>query len=687
MKKFLFLIALIPSFSFADISLVGSGSGGGLTVAAPAASGGSGGASSLEVFNNNDGTRSSPTASISLNNAFRGTVTGSTYTFSLNSSSVTLLGPNVAALLSTQTWSGRNTFTSTQSIRLVPVGGTGSTAGTSGAYLLDCTNAFNGICEQIYRNDTNTQGQASALLFLMNDATSYNTNMLWIKSDSTSTIGGNADINVHANNPDIEFRELDKYNAGSGIGQWEIAVNNDNLQMNFRNAGDTSFQVLNDFDRDSGFRFKELDNGADYSAFRSTTTMPGYSLSYVLPSDVPATGDSLRILGTSGGSFNLDWSPIPGGAAALAIGTGTASNFTTSVTSPTAAISFLGSQFISQSVGTTNFISLVPQASGVSVYNATSTAGFPFGFSASTAVIPSILGATAFNSAVTIGNTGGTNALVVRGSGSSFSAAPVMAVFDNANSAPFNAGYLEFQNAGTTAGYLLFANNILRFYSADRSQNAGYFFNGSVVALNLGSSNLVEVSGGNIAVQSGGNPRDINVRLTKYLDSDQSNFVTIGSSAAVTADYGLVLPISSVGASAGSSVRVASVSGTAVSLEFGGVIVGTTSTPTLTNVANVAASTAYKGQYMRTGETVTFSFKVDIDPTLAATSTQLGVSIPVASNFTADNNASGTCFASGIAGLGAAVLADATNDRLQVQYISSDVTNQPMYCTATYVVQ
>lgn len=60
--------------------LTGSGS--------PCGSGGSGGSSSLEVFNNNDGTRSSPTASIGLSNAFRGTVSGSTYTFRLNFSSV-----------------------------------------------------------------------------------------------------------------------------------------------------------------------------------------------------------------------------------------------------------------------------------------------------------------------------------------------------------------------------------------------------------------------------------------------------------------------------------------------------------------------------------------------------------------------------------------------------------------------
>lgn len=103
-----------------------------------------------------------------------------------------------------------------------------------------------------------------------------------------------------------------------------------------------------------------------------------------------------------------------GGSSSLAVGTGTASNFTTNVTSPTAAISFLGAQFNSVANGTTNFmtlnqssvtvegklvagsnITLTPGAGtltiassgsggGSSIYSATSTASFPFGSSFST---------------------------------------------------------------------------------------------------------------------------------------------------------------------------------------------------------------------------------------------------------------------------------------------------------------
>ena len=109
-------------------------------------------------------------------------------------------------------------------------------------------------------------------------------------------------------------------------------------------------------------------------------------------------------------------------------------------------------------------------------------------------------------------------------------------------------------------------------------------------------------------------------------------------------------------------------------------------TPTLTNVANLDASTAYECQYMRVGNTVTVSGKVDIDPTLTATSTQLGISLPVASNIGATEDCAGVAFASGIVGQGAAILGDAANNRAQLQYISGDVTNQPMYFTFTYQV-
>jgi len=111
-----------------------------------------------------------------------------------------------------------------------------------------------------------------------------------------------------------------------------------------------------------------------------------------------------------------------------------------------------------------------------------------------------------------------------------------------------------------------------------------------------------------------------------------------------------------------------------------------TYTPTLTNVANLGASTAYQCQWIRVGNIVNVSGKVDVDPTLTATATQLGISLPVASNIGAAEDCAGTAFASGIAGQGAAIIGDAANNRAEMNWIATDITNQPMYFTFQYEV-
>ena len=105
-------------------------------------------------------------------------------------------------------------------------------------------------------------------------------------------------------------------------------------------------------------------------------------------------------------------------------------------------------------------------------------------------------------------------------------------------------------------------------------------------------------------------------------------------------------------------------------------------TPTFTNVANLT-STAVLCQYFRdsshAGGIQIVSGKVNVDPTLTATSTQLGISLPFASAITASANCAGTAAAPGIAGQVAAILGDVTNARAQMQWISADVTAQDMY--------
>ena len=111
-----------------------------------------------------------------------------------------------------------------------------------------------------------------------------------------------------------------------------------------------------------------------------------------------------------------------------------------------------------------------------------------------------------------------------------------------------------------------------------------------------------------------------------------------------------------------------------------------TYTPTLTNVANLDASTAYSCQYLRVGSVVTVSGRVDIDPTAAAADTRLGISLPVASALTAGNDCAGTAFAFGVAGQGAGIMGDATNDRAEMRWVAGDITNMSMFFSFTYRV-
>ena len=124
-----------------------------------------------------------------------------------------------------------------------------------------------------------------------------------------------------------------------------------------------------------------------------------------------------------------------------------------------------------------------------------------------------------------------------------------------------------------------------------------------------------------------------------------------------------------------------------------GAVTGTTNqyiasgtyTPGLTNVTNVAASTAYLCQWIRVGNVVTVSGKVDIDAT-AAGATELGIALPIASALALEQHLGGAANSSAAAGLSAAIRADATNDRAAVVFTATSVTNDSYFFTFTYTI-
>lgn len=110
-----------------------------------------------------------------------------------------------------------------------------------------------------------------------------------------------------------------------------------------------------------------------------------------------------------------------------------------------------------------------------------------------------------------------------------------------------------------------------------------------------------------------------------------------------------------------------------------------TYTPTLFNVTNISASTAYSCQFMRVGNVVTVSGRVDVDAT-APGAVELGMSLPIASDFASPQQCAGVASASAIAGQASAVLADSVNNRAAMVWIAVDLGNDAMYFTYTYQI-
>lgn len=109
-------------------------------------------------------------------------------------------------------------------------------------------------------------------------------------------------------------------------------------------------------------------------------------------------------------------------------------------------------------------------------------------------------------------------------------------------------------------------------------------------------------------------------------------------------------------------------------------------TPTLFNVTNIAASTAYECQWLRVDSTVTCSGKVDIDVTLGAAS-ELGMSLPIASALANEQNLGGTASSAAAASLVSAIRADATNDRAAFVFTAVSLTNDSYFFEFTYRIK
>lgn len=107
-------------------------------------------------------------------------------------------------------------------------------------------------------------------------------------------------------------------------------------------------------------------------------------------------------------------------------------------------------------------------------------------------------------------------------------------------------------------------------------------------------------------------------------------------------------------------------------------------TPTLFNVTNLDGSAEFECQYMRVGNTVTVSGQVNINPT-GAGPIELGISLPIASNFGTTRDCAGTSAC--LAFLEAMVIhGDITDNRAVLAGIAQDISNHGQIFIFTYRV-
>ena len=116
------------------------------------------------------------------------------------------------------------------------------------------------------------------------------------------------------------------------------------------------------------------------------------------------------------------------------------------------------------------------------------------------------------------------------------------------------------------------------------------------------------------------------------------------------------------------------------------IITSGTFTPTLTNTTNIDASTAFECQYLRIGNVVTVSGKVDVDATTSGSSTVLGMTLPFATTFGNQEECGGVGNYTALSTSGPGIYADTTNDRALFQWLAGASSNQRIMFTLTYQV-
>jgi hypothetical protein len=175
------------------------------------------------------------------------------------------------------------------------------------------------------------------------------------------------------------------------------------------------------------------------------------------------------------------------------------------------------------------------------------------------------------------------------------------------------------------------------------------------------------------------------LRIQKRVDSVDFGYLSFRSASMLLAPTSgttaLTLTASTTAVNNGLSISSTAVTSPAAA--DGNVFSGTY-TPTLTNVTNLTSSTAGTCQYMRVGNVVTVSGFFDINATASA-AVEFGMSLPIASNFSAQRELGGLCTrASTSVTFTGSIVADDTNNRARIRIIQTETAAAGYSFTFTY---
>ena len=317
------------------------------------------------------------------------------------------------------------------------------------------------------------------------------------------------------------------FQTGAPLSRIRLSDQNDNWLIRFNTAGNGFRLEQSSMSFDSGSDDPVLNWGLDgaLAVLNGTFTVTeNLKLPYLANQPCIGTNASANVVAgvCSGGS---------GGASTLAVTTGNVTGFTVTTSSPTAIINFSSSTFKVQLTGSaTAFVTL--DASSVTLLGNSINVGE--------------ISATGTPSATTALFGDGTWKLT---SSSSPSPTPSINAYDSdATDGDIN-GQIQWNcpdaGSGTEDCDMYINQQINGTFTRAMTFDADS---------NITSSRTFVISGGN------------EIRLE---DSDSSHYASFKSSPAMTTNIGFILPQSTTAATVGGNLEIASINGTAVTLEFG----------------------------------------------------------------------------------------------------------------------